>query len=88
MDIFKTATKNNDRWVFIITTTFLLIAIVCLIINYSVDNTINWSLYPIGGLLVIWATLIPMLILKKYKALGLFVGLTITVIPSARSPRV
>ncbi|MEB8327751.1 DUF6320 domain-containing protein [Flavobacteriaceae bacterium KMM 6897] len=80
MDIIKDAT-NNNRTVFITTTIFLLIAIICLIINYSIDNSINWSLYPIGGLIVIWATLIPMLILNRYKALGLFVGLTITLIP-------
>ncbi|MEB8389481.1 DUF6320 domain-containing protein, partial [Rhodobacteraceae bacterium KMM 6894] len=61
MDIIKDAT-NNNRTVFITTTIFLLIAIICLIINYSIDNSINWSLYPIGGLIVIWATLIPMLI--------------------------
>ncbi|MEH6779769.1 DUF6320 domain-containing protein [Maribacter arcticus] len=81
MDKLKVVTKKNDRTVFIITIIVLLITIFCLIINYSIDNSINWSLYPVGGLIVIWATLIPMLILKKYKVLGLFVGLTITLIP-------
>ncbi len=81
MDIFKDSAKNNDRTVFIIASIFLLISIVCLIINHSIDNSINWSLYPIGGLIVIWATLISLLILKKYKAIGVFVGLTFTLIP-------
>ncbi|MEI7628660.1 MAG: hypothetical protein WCJ80_10485, partial [Bacteroidota bacterium] len=29
------------------------------IINYSVSQTLSWSLYPIGALLMIWATFAP-----------------------------
>jgi len=71
----------DNRTAFIITILFLLISTICLIINYSINHAINWSLYPVGALIVIWATIIPLLILKKYKTLGLFTGLTVTLIP-------
>ena len=81
MNIFKNRTDNYNKIAFFITSFFLLISLICLLINYSLDLSINWALYPIGGLIVIWATSIPMLILKKYKAFGFFAGLTITLIP-------
>jgi membrane protein YdbS with pleckstrin-like domain len=77
----KKEKKLKTRAAFVITIIFLLISAACLIINYSVNHSINWSLYPIGALIVIWATIIPFLIMKKNKALGLFAGLTITLLP-------
>ena len=81
MDTVNNSTTNNNRPVNYITILFLLIAMVCLIVNYSTARAISWSLYPIGGLIIIMASLFPLLILKKYKAFGAFVGLTVTVIP-------
>ena len=81
MDTFNNRTGNNDRPVFYISTLFLLISIICLIVNYSIAISITWSLYPIGGFIVIMASLFPLLILQKYKAIGLFAGLTVTLIP-------
>ena len=81
MDTVNNSTSNNNRPVIYITILFLLIAMVCLIVNYSTAHAISWSLYPIGGVIIILASLFPLLILKKYKAFGAFVGLTVTVIP-------
>jgi len=81
MDAFNNRTGNNFRPVIYISTLFLLISMVCLIVNYSIASSITWSLYPIGGFIVIMASLFPLLILKKYKAIGLFAGLTVTLIP-------
>ena len=72
---------TNNKTGLIITFIFILISIICLIINYSIDQLISWSLFPIGGLIVIWATLIPFLIMKENKAIGVFTGLTLTLIP-------
>jgi hypothetical protein len=50
------------------------------IINYSISQTLNWSLYPIGALFVVWATLAP-IDLPQYKLLGSFIGFSMTLIP-------
>jgi membrane protein YdbS with pleckstrin-like domain len=71
----------KDRTLFITTAIFLLASVVCFIINYSVNRTINWSLFPVGALIVIWATITPLLIMKKNKMLGLYAGLSLTLIP-------
>jgi membrane protein YdbS with pleckstrin-like domain len=82
--MINTSEKRKDinaRIVFIISAIFLLISLILLVINYSVNRSISWSLLPIGALVLIWATIIPLFIMKKNKTLGLFVGFTITLIP-------
>jgi hypothetical protein len=71
----------KNKTMFITTSFFLLASVVCFIINYSVNRTINWSLFPVGALIVIWATITPPLIMKKNKMLGLYTGLSLTLIP-------
>ena len=56
-----------------------LIGILC-IINLSVNQGLNWSLYPIGALVLVWAILAP-ISLPGYKLLGSYMGLSITLIP-------
>ncbi len=76
-----TNTGNKDRSIFILTIFLLIISLVCLVINYSIDRAITWALYPIGGLIVAWATITPILGLKKYKIPGMLIGLSCTLIP-------
>src|SRR5882724_3463407 len=75
------ATKINDKNGLIFSVVLLLLVIICLAINYSIDQSINWSLYPAGALIVLWATVTPMLIMKKNKVIALFSGFAITLIP-------
>lgn len=74
-------TKVNARGGLILSAVFLFLAIVCLTVNYSIDQFFSWSLYPTGALMLLWATITPMLVMKKNKALALFSGLSITLIP-------
>ncbi|MGH2564803.1 MAG: DUF6320 domain-containing protein [Ginsengibacter sp.] len=76
----KTSTKSNDRALSIMSAFLVCLCLVCFIINYSIDSSITWSLFPAGGLVVVWATAAPLIIMKKYKALGLFAGLSITLV--------
>lgn len=71
----------KNRTMFITTIIFLMASVVCCTINYSVNRSINWSLFPVGALVVIWATITPLLIMKKNKLLGLYTGLSLTLIP-------
>ena len=50
------------------------------IINYSVSQTLSWSLYPIGALLMIWATFAPT-DLPRYRLLGSFIGFSFSIFP-------
>jgi hypothetical protein len=77
----KAITKFNARAGLILSAVFLFSAIVCLTVNYSIDQSFSWSLFPTGALIVLWATIAPMLIMKKNKALILFSGFAITLIP-------
>jgi len=77
----KAANKINDKPILVITAIVLLASAICLIVNYSVNHTINWSLFPIGALIVIWATVVPMLIMNNNKSLGLLLGLAVTLVP-------
>ena len=77
----KATTKFNAKAGLILSALLLFSAIVCLTINYSIDQTFSWSLFPTGALIVLWATLVPMLIMKKNKALVLFSGFATTLIP-------
>jgi len=74
-------TKTADRGILILSFVLLFLSIVCLIVNYSIDHSITWSLYPTGGLIVIWATIAPLLALKENKPAGMLSGFAITVIP-------
>jgi hypothetical protein len=81
MNTMQAGYKTNDRPISIITAIVLLVSVICIIINYSVNHSLSWSLFPIGALIVIWAAIVPMLILNNNKSLGLFIGLAITLIP-------
>jgi len=74
-------TNDSKKGILILTVILLFAAVICLIVNYSIDHMLSWSLYPVGALMVVWATLAPLMIMKKYRVLGLFSGLTITLIP-------
>lgn len=51
-----------------ITLTFLSAAFVCLLCNFAISGLFDWSLYPLGGLLLVWITIIPLFFSKKHRA--------------------
>lgn len=59
---------------------FIIISILC-IINYSVNQTLSWALYPIGALILLWATIAPAIGLTQVKLIGSFAGMSLTLIP-------
>jgi lipoprotein signal peptidase len=50
------------------------------IINFSINHTLSWSLYPIGALLMIWATFSPT-DLPRYRLLGSLIGFSFSIFP-------
>jgi hypothetical protein len=77
----KPTSKFNPKAWLILSAVLLFSAIVCLTVNYSIDQSFSWSLFPAGALIVLWATIAPMLFMKKNKAFILFSGFAITLIP-------
>jgi len=51
--------QQNVKGLIIFSTVILSIITILCIINYSINQTLSWSLYPIGALLMIWATFAP-----------------------------
>jgi hypothetical protein len=75
-----TTAKTNNKVIVIFSAALMFLVIVCFIINYSIDRSLNWSLYPTGALVVVWATIAPLLAMKKNKIMTVFLGFAITVI--------
>jgi hypothetical protein len=73
--------KVSWRAEIVLSALFLFSSLVCLVVNYSIDHSFSWSLYPTGALFMIWATVTPLLIFKKNKDLGALAGLCCTLIP-------
>ncbi len=59
----------------ILSVVFFIASLICFIVNYSIDRSFSWSLFPAGALFMIWATITPLMVLQKNKALGAFAAL-------------
>ncbi len=81
MNTLAATSKTNEKPAMIVSAVFLLISMICLVVNYSVNHSISWSLFPIGALIVVWAMIVPMILMDSNKSLGVFVGLSATLIP-------
>lgn len=77
----KAVIKKENIWILIVTTVFLFSTFVCVICNYLIQHVISWSLYEVGAIILLWTVIIPMIKMKKHKAMGMLLGLTITLIP-------
>jgi hypothetical protein len=72
--------QPTTKGLVIFSSVILAIIAILSIINYSISQTLSWSLYPIGALLMIWATLAPT-DLPRYRLLGSFIGFSFSIFP-------
>lgn len=72
--------RAGKKAFFFITAIILTVSLICFIINFSVSQSIDWSLFPFGALVVVWATIAPLFMMKNNKLLSLFAGLSLTLI--------
>ncbi len=72
--------QGTSKKLIIFSSIILAIIAILSIINYSINQTLSWSLYPIGALLMIWATFSPT-DLPKYRLLGSFIGFSFSIFP-------
>lgn len=63
------------------TLTFLLAIFVCMLCNYVISRTFDWSLYVVGGQIVVWLLVFPFLAMKHHRCVTALLGLTITTMP-------
>jgi hypothetical protein len=75
-----TSQHPTSRRLVIFSSIILALIAILTIINYSINKTLSWSLYPIGALLMIWATFSPT-DLPKYRLLGSFIGFSFSIFP-------
>jgi hypothetical protein len=75
-------TKQSTPRGFIIFSASIIVVIgILCIINYSISSTLNWSIYPISALFMVWFVVAPAIGLPRYKLLGSYIGLSITLVP-------
>lgn len=72
--------QPSTKGIIIFSSIILAIIAILSIINFSINQTLSWSLYPIGALLMIWATFAPT-DLPKYRLLASFIGFSFSIFP-------
>ncbi|MEI6087022.1 MAG: hypothetical protein WCR66_05510 [Bacteroidota bacterium] len=72
--------QPTSKGLIIFSSIILAIIAILSIINYSISQNLSWSLYPIGALLMIWATFAPT-DLPRYRLLGSFIGFSFSIFP-------
>ncbi len=64
-----------------ITFALLTAIFVCLLCNYVIDKTFNWSLYVVGSTVTAWLVTAPLLTMKRHRVIASLAALTLTVVP-------
>lgn len=73
---------NNTKIILLITASAFFIGIfTCMLCDYIINKEFGWSLYPLGALLIIWLTIIPIFKLKKHRIIISFTIFALSVIP-------
>ena len=52
-----------------LTMVFVTALLICLLVNFLISRRFDWSLYPLGAVVMIWLTMAPFFIMKKFKIL-------------------
>jgi transcriptional regulator with XRE-family HTH domain len=74
--------QKRSKIVFpIISASLALLAFLCLLVNYCIDQTFTWSIYPLASLLLCFVVLAPIFLLQKHRTLAAHGVLLITLIP-------
>jgi transcriptional regulator with XRE-family HTH domain len=73
--------KNANYITAGVTIIFLCAVFICIICNVAVSGSVDWALYPAGGLCVAWLVIVPLIKAKKHRALAALTGLSVSVMP-------
>jgi len=52
-----------------LTMVFVTTLLICLLVNFLISRRFDWSLYPLGAIVMIWLTIAPFFFMKKFKIL-------------------
>ena len=85
-DIIEFADKvskfnTSGTMITLISMIFILAGFICLLCNVVVTRTINWSLYPVDAMLLVWLTVAPWFLITKHRLVLSFAAFTISLIP-------
>lgn len=78
---FVQAEGKMKRYGFLFGIASIIGIMICIICNIAINQEITWAFYPIGGVVVVWAGLLPFFIAKKRRFLYSILGLYITTVP-------
>lgn len=85
-DIIEFADKvskfnTSGTMITLISMIFILAGFICLLCNFVINRTFNWSLYPVGAMLLVWLTVAPWFLLTKHRPILSFAAFSISLIP-------
>lgn len=67
--------------ILLISMTFFIGIFVCVLVDFILTETLSWSLYPLGAMIMAWLIIVPAIIAAKRKSLFALLGLTVSVMP-------
>jgi len=73
--------NTSGTMITLISMIFILAGFICLLCNFVIIRTFNWSLYPVGAMLLVWLTVAPWFLLTKHRPVLSFAAFTISLIP-------
>ena len=73
--------NTSGTMITLISMIFILAGFICLLCNFVINRTFNWSLYPVGAMLLVWLTVAPWFLLTKHRPVLSFAAFTISLIP-------
>lgn len=88
-DVIEYAKQNNEdtnkrRNSFILvllSSAFILSIFICMLCNYVISGSFDWSLYAVGGEAMAWIIIAPFLLFKEHRVITSLIGLSIGILP-------
>lgn len=75
------ASKVSGIILSVLSAAFLIAVFVCMLCNYVISGTFDWSLYVVGGEAAAWLIIFPFLGMKRHRLAASLTALTVIILP-------
>lgn len=73
--------KKIGSFIIILSSAFILSIFICMLCNFVINGSFDWSLYVVGGVAMAWIIIAPFLLVKKHRVIASLSGLTVGILP-------
>lgn len=64
----RVTTFKTSGMTFVAVSVLLLVGVLtCFLVNFLIERSLSWSLFPFGGAVVVWLTAAPLFLVKKHR---------------------